>query len=486
MKTQILFPLICILSITLSLQIKEDRLSIVIHATTTTVAHWQQHYHRHDGRGDIPNWLQEPFVNRWQRKFYANSTARGQSGGEGYYLFFKHIRKAGGTTLRNYLNQVLNYHNNPRTAADFIHSVPKEEIDDKFLLQLQRFPSVGAEDFQLMQETILLLNSTNATTTVPKSKNDIDRKQHAVTIHYAEQEFSAMDWECRRLDPRWENTLSVILLRHPIERHLSEFFYSGPGSKMTLDTTKLYSNTQYRRGLRKMLQNELPTWLNDTHGDKRTMNWYLGRYYTDNFQLRALGGCASGACLDSKNLTVQEDMLIKQGMQMYFNVTSSSHNGACTMYFNSKVKIMDPCRFRDRSSKMRNLCPNDCDTPCRYPVSAWGKVDRTDLDRAISALNGYDVVFLTETLDDDDQSSFLADVMGVPRNATFSLRKKNTNTPKSSEREKTHFYRDLLMNLTLDELSLRIHQENELEIELFEYAVELNRMMVERWKEESG
>lgn len=99
---------------------------------------------------------------------------------------------------------------------------------------------------------------------------------------------------------------------------------------------------------------------------------------------------------------------------------------------------------------------------------------------------GFDLVFLTETLDHNNQAAFLADVMGVPRNAAFSLRKKNAKMRKSSEREKTHFYQDLLRNLTLEGLSWQIHEENELEIELFEYAVELNRKKVERWKEESG
>lgn len=156
------------------------------------------------------------------------------------------------------------------------------------------------------------------------------------------------------------------------------------------------------------------------------------------------------------------------------------------MYFNEKIRIMDPCRFHDQSVQLKTLCPDDCDTPCRYPAAAWGTVDRTDLARAVSALDGFDAVFLTETLDDDRQLAFLADVMGVPRNATFSLTQKNTKTRKRSEREKTHFYRDLLRNLTLEGLSLRIHEENELEIALFEHAVELNRKMVDRWKNESG
>lgn len=381
--------------------------------------------------------------------------------------------------MRNYLAQALKYHDNPRSVADFIHNVNPEHINDQLFVDLKKVNNLGQDELDLINSTILTANLTHAV-------RDGDRKHQ---VHYAEQEFSAMDWQCSQVDPRWNSTLSVIMLRHPIERHLSEFFYSGPGSSLGLDAKKLFGdkNSQYKKRVRKKLVEELPNWLNETGGDKRSTNWYLGRYYTDNFQLRALAGCSYGDCMEQKNLTIDENTTILQGIEDSLNISYTKPNGACTMYFSEKVKIIEPCRSYSRSSKgkFKQLCPKGCDSPCRYPVAAWGPVEYADLSRAIQALESYDAIFLTETLDNDDQSAFLADIMGVPRNASFSLRSKNTNTKKSSEREKTHFYRDLLLNLTLDGLYERIHKENALELEFFDYAVDLNRQMIEQWKEES-
>ena len=383
--------------------------------------------------------------------------------------------------MRNYLAEVLKYHDNPRTLTDFILNVENEYIDTKFLQDLHKVNNLGEGEWDTINHTIHTINNFTAAVEKAKSKQQ---------IHYAEQEFTSMDWQCARLDSRWNNTLSVIMLRHPIERHLSEFFYSGPGSSLGLDAKKLFGDTndKYKKRVQKKIIEELPGWLNESKAESRSMNWYFGRYYTDNFQLRSLAGCAHGSCLASKNLTREENSTLMRGLIDYLNVSGTRRNGACTMYFSEKVKIIEPCRSHGKSNKgkFKDLCPFGCDTPCRYPVSAWGPLGNDDLSRAIQALNGYDAIFLTETLDNDDQAAFLADIMGVPQNATFSLRSKNTKTKKSSEREKTHFYRDLLLNLTLNELYGRIHEENALEIALFQYAVKRNREMVEQWKEETG
>ena len=79
-----------------------------------------------------------------------------------------------------------------------------------------------------------------------------------------------------------------------------------------------------------------------------------------------------------------------------------------------------------------SLCPNGCNGPCDYPVSAWGPLDQKDVSNAIQALDQYDAVFITETFANDDQAAFLADVMGVPHNASFSLMNQNENTEKKS------------------------------------------------------
>ena len=364
--------------------------------------------------------------------------------------------------MRSYLARVMKYHGNPRTRIDYIKNIKSQDIRDHLIRNWD------------------LVNSTAAQS---------EAKKHQ--IHYAEQEFQSMDWECSRVDPRWNHTLSVIVLRHPVERHLSEFFYSGPGKRQQLDTQKLFgedTKLRYKKGLIKMITRELPGWLDDTRIKTRGMVWFFYRQYTDNFQLRALAGCARGSCLDSMNLTLTEKVIIDKGAATYLNTTYTNPDGACTTYFNEKIKLLKPCGMRGLTAKVKgaSLCPNGCDGPCDYPVSAWGPLDQKDLSHAIHALNQYDAVFITETLDNDDQAAFLADVMGVPPNATFSLRNKNTNTEKTSERERTHFYRDLLLNLTLNELYDRIHHENSLEIELFDYAVKLNSQMVAQWKEESG
>ena len=377
--------------------------------------------------------------------------------------------------MRNYLAKVLEYHNSARTVVDYIHNVNPNHRDAIFYETLIKKAHNDDELALLIETTRRDLN----TTTAGRQRQGINQQ-----IHFAEQEFTAMDWECSRVDPRWNNTLSIIMLRHPIERHLSEFFYSGPGSVLALDAKKLFDsniNYPYRKKVQKILRDELPLWLNATGGDRRSLSWFFGGYYTDNFQVRALAGCARGSCLNSKNLTSKENATLSKGIQFALNTPFTNPNGACTMYLDTKGKIMKTCSFAPTQT-----CPYGCDTPCFYPVPAWGPIEHLDLSRAISALNSYDAVFLTESLDNYDQYAFLADVVGVPHNATFSLQKKNTNTKKINNREKTHFYRDLLMNLTLDELYERLHKENDLEIQLFEYAVKLNQEMIKYWKTESG
>ena len=113
-----------------------------------------------------------------------------------------------------------------------------------------------------------------------------------------------------------------------------------------------------------------------------------------------------------------------------------------------------------------------------------------DLYRAKVLLRQFDAVLLTEKLDDIDQADFLSDVMGVPRDSSFSLANKNitanTLVEKSDKREKTRFYRDLLMKLGLKDILSTLEEENKLEIEFFHYAEKLNDVMLDQWKTETG
>eukprot|EP00956_Cyclotella_meneghiniana_P036218 scaffold122836_cov56-Cyclotella_meneghiniana.AAC.7 len=98
----------------------------------------------------------EPYKNRWQRRF-ANTT-------QGYF-FFKHIRKAGGTTLRSYFREVFLYHGiTHNTRDDYLH---------------------------------LRQGKTNETS----------------DVLYVEHEFQTMDADCASVDDRWNNALTVITLR---------------------------------------------------------------------------------------------------------------------------------------------------------------------------------------------------------------------------------------------------------------------------------
>lgn len=87
-------------------------------------------------------------------------------------------------------------------------------------------------------------------------------------IHYIEHEFLAMDADCPNIDPRWEESLRVIVLRHPIERHLSEFFFSGPGKEFyPINKQQLYKNATYTNELASFMKEWVPKWMN--HRGKR-------------------------------------------------------------------------------------------------------------------------------------------------------------------------------------------------------------------------
>jgi hypothetical protein len=457
----------------------------------------------------------EPYVNRWQRRFADTSG----------YIFFKHIRKAGGTAVRNYIHEAMKHHGHG-TLHQLVERYTQQEVTRHFpfLLQAQK---------NLIQN---YYNNTNNTTNATSSKNAVPK------VYYIEQEWSSMDWKCRANDPRWNNnTLSIITLRHPIERHLSEYFYSGAPARgkfmghqfgspqvhnnqtffridksntLQINRTQIYVNRTYTHLLSIFLQDNLVRWLDESNESNSTnMKWYFGQYYTDNLQLRALAGCAASSsegdnnnndddkCLNTRLIGVGTNkarMIRKKINENHPNnansttttttttpiITGGIINSVCTMQpFYRAGKGGDSC------NKSPEVCPHGCDGPCFYPAIARGPLTSTDLSRAKFALEGFDIILLTETLDDIDQMAFLADVLGIPRNVTIPSGKlrANINTKKDSMREKTHYYRDLMYNLTFNRrLVQRLLDENALEIELYEYAVELNRRMVESWKREVG
>lgn len=211
-------------------------------------------------------------------------------------------------------------------------------------------------------------------------------------------------------------------------------------------------------------------------------NMYFGRFYTDNFQLRALSGCSSQECfakrLGNNATSVLEDI------EMLHPLTNASlyrnPKPSCTQYFH-KTNLFDPCA--KSQTKNEEDCELGCDGPCFYPSIAWGPLDQSDIDNAITALEKFDLILIMETFDDPDQAAFMADVLGVPRDALSKHNASNVVVQKSNNRDKTHFYRDLLNKLSPSSLKL-LKEQNKLEIDFFEKALEVNRRKTDEWKME--
>ena len=421
----------------------------------------------------------EPFTNRWQRRF-SNSQSNNKPGG---YLFFKHIRKAGGSALRDYFQNVFEYHNNSRTCDKLY----QEDLDDaQFEIFIAHLKDAKRRINLAMKKRQERKSSTISNTTITMDES-------YYKVHYVEQEFVTMDWKCPSVDPRWKDSLSVISLRHPVERIMSEFFYAGPGKEFgtKINKTDLHTNrdSDYARELSNFIDTHVPLWMTKSSNDgksgpnqqktKHDFHWFFEPgHYMDNFQLRALAGCASGECLEKLDLTNAQRVEIRQG----FDSTVRSNigpNPACAFYFPT-------AGFTCHANVIKRICPNSYVGPCFYPAAAWGELGQDDLVRGIAALESFDVVLLMEKLGQFDQSAFLASVMGVPRDANFSIGRKNSMVEKTNEREITHFYRDILSNLTLTkDVSRMLHDENRLEIYLFEHATKLNTMMIDEWKRET-
>ena len=232
----------------------------------------------------------EPYLNRFQRRF-ASSKARNKKGG---YLFFRHMRKAGGTSLRVYFHDVMLYHNITRNVNDF------------------RGVKGG-------------------------------REPPNYQVYYIEHEFIPMDWRCPSVDPRWTESLRIIVLRHPIERHLSEFFFSGSGNKYyPIDKEQLYANKTYTTDMATYLEKAIPKWMkgigqhrskDNVEGNFETI---FSRHYTDNFQLRALAGCSSPQCLAKKKVTDEQYERVTKYHPNSYNYTKPVPR--CTQYYRNEDK----------------------------------------------------------------------------------------------------------------------------------------------------
>ncbi|KAL7513275.1 hypothetical protein ACHAXN_010489 [Cyclotella atomus] len=282
--------------------------------------------------------------------------------------------------------------------------------------------------------------------------------------------------------------------KHPIERHMSEFFFSGHGTKFHIDRTQLYTNETYTQQLASFLTENVPKWMAQEGGGKTFIskygpvegrfNMYFGRHYTNNFQLRALSGCSSKECFAKRlgNATTPEEI------ELLHPLTNSTMyqtpKPSCTQYFHKVNVLFDPCA--KSQTKNTKDCELGCDGPCFYPSIAWGPLDQSDVDRAITALEKFDLILFMETFDNPDQAAFMADVLGVPRDAEFAISNHNASyvtVQKTNNRDKTHFYRDLLEKLSPSSLET-LTEQNKLEIDFFEKAMDVNQQKTNQWKRE--
>jgi len=401
-----------------------------------------------------------PYRDRWNHRF-SSSVARGKRGG---YVFFKHIRKAGGTTLRTYIRNVFEYHGLSRDVADY----------------------------ENMREVATSRNQTSATGL--SSKYDIS---------YVEQEYLPLDWQCSRIDPRWQESLNIIVLRHPIERHLSEFFFSGVSlekkksvfgkQRRIIDREQLFKNRLYTDTLAQFIAKEVPYWVensksDDSKGNKTAKrNGYMfSRWYQDNFQLRALAGCSSGECLERKQ--AEQPIEMEKINEFHpLNYSYTTPEPICTQFFQDNLSF-DVCNGKT-GQVSRDQCSSGCDGPCSFPTVAEGSLNESDVEHAIEALKQFDAILLMERLKYADQSAFVSDVMSVPRDAEFALdntRGMNARVVKTNERELTHFYRDLLHKLNLNSVLELLESDNRLEIEFYNRAVDIYDRQMNTWKKETG
>jgi len=294
----------------------------------------------------------EPYMNRWEQRF-ASSAARGKLGG---YVFFKNIRKAGGTTFRTYIRNVFEHHGLSRDVSNYEQMI------------------------------------TNHTNFQLRNKYDIS---------YVEQEFVPLDWKCSAIDPRWQESLNIIVLRHPIERHMSEFFFSGinPVTRKTffgsnqqiIQKAQLFNKT-YTDILARFIAQEVPDWIEHSRRDRsdiirrddsiasKRSDAMFERWYQDNFQLRALAGCSAGECLEKK-LAEQSREVVKSIHESHpLNQSYATPNAICTQFFKKNV-IFDVCK-----GKIGEQCSRGCEGPCFYPTIAEGTLDQDDVTRAMIAL----------------------------------------------------------------------------------------------------
>ena len=417
---------------------QQERISNSV-GTTTGTGGDGDHQIISEPSSPVPAQQQQSIMNRWESKFGGsssspssttttghNTTTRRSRGG---YVFFKHMRKAGGTSVRDFLIQVMMYHHNNNNKT----------LDD--------------------------VEGTSSTSRASSSSSSSSN-----FVAYTEQEFHVMDSTCPTLldKERWKQTLSVVVLRHPIERQLSEFFYMGPGRSNStlkeLQKTKDFTSKQYENFIKELL----PSWINkctikglDNGGTiDKSCFLSIGKF-TDNYQVRALtgiGGLERRGRNDNDNDEENDDDITNLASIIESTLSQREEwkkqvsrrrrrkglsslvdlppfNGTpyynCTAYYQGQnVTIKRDDRTGEISAVDKILKPNQicgsicnhiyngngngCDGVCLGGIPYYGKLSEKFLQRAKDTLKQFDLVLLMESMTNDlEQIEFLTDFMGI-------------------------------------------------------------------------
>mmetsp|Transcript_33849 Transcript_33849/g.41722 ORF Transcript_33849/g.41722 Transcript_33849/m.41722 type:complete len:303 (-) Transcript_33849:326-1234(-) len=187
------------------------------------------------------------------------------------YIFFKHIRKAAGSTVRNYFARIMGKREVKKVT---LKDMPREvRLNDKFWT-------------------------------------------------YYEQEWGALDKKCFERDPStWDNMLTIVTFRDPIERLWSEYWYSA------------------RKNAHEWNQEEKQIFVNwlDNHGPTSfNGNVIRSRYYRNFNAMILLGECNCRNPNRWSNLNplsgVEYILLMTQGEHGWVDVTCQIGQSAILTY----------------------------------------------------------------------------------------------------------------------------------------------------------
>jgi hypothetical protein len=150
----------------------------------------------------------------------------------------------------------------------------------------------------------------------------------------------------------------------------------------------------------------------------------------------------------------------------------------------SGITTSKPTNMTGRKVKWQN-------GPCSYGSARYGgaqpnhNVTLESLQRAKAALKEFDVMLLTETLSEPEQAAMVADMLGVPESvATLAKQRANAKTDVTTAKSAVFKGYGDMLNRNAPDLYELLRSTSELDMKLYEHAVEVNRANTERWRRE--